>query len=1160
MEGTYDAGAGMHPPLETASGLAAVLRGVVADMQHASGADIVSIFLYEEGNRKYYAPFATGQPQESLLDSLADMSQQLDRYFGDLRQGKVPDEMGVQHYGSTVWLTVTHQKLVARNAPTEIDSTFVRRYQVQATIGLPLLSGDRLLGLVYLNYRTRERIPDDVQLTELERRANAAATAIQAVLAESERSALEGLGRLTALLTGPIGDPKTDAKELRRLLSIALADILLASDFDAAAIYQFVSQRTSLELVTAHAPVAAPPRIDRHDPAAPWESLLSQAVAAGTAAAELHVVATFPLGSGDEPHGYLLVLSRDPLATVRRPPPTDVFLKAAADLVGAALASRLLIAGLEHSNRLLGALGDMTTEMLRPGASKQEVLDAVAAHLTDASVPEFDFNFATVYLLDERTDGTTVVRMAAGAATSATIAAAESPRGDGAHGPHKRVPRWALDEERELAGDDVLVYVAGSRQAVVVGALAAGLESDRADVITGNIPEVATWTDVPVVWSDGTTMAHIAACLIGEPKGKEERRARDQPPFTLAGEVFQSGGHADLIRIFLPFGSTTNGIATGVLEVGYHRSYERRPDWGQIEALRAAAAQIAMAVETAGLYEDTRRHGEQLELSADISRAIASSIDLDQTLRLVAQNLARLVGASMCQIALYEEDREGWFGAAASDQEDLWRRQHGERSEPSFLFDVLDRGQPLVIEDTSTSSQVSPAYARTFGVRSLLALPLVADGMSIGAAVLAERDRQREFTPEEVQSAQGLALQAAVAIKNARLHARAEEERHLQKDFVLIGFGQWGQKAYQHLLTLKQFFNFRTHVVEQDSPGARERIGAKEEEVRGHGDAFYWDSPGAPAHDQLERELESSSYVITYVATPAATHLPTVALYYDLSDVILIEKPLGAPPEAYREFLDAAPGGVEIVAADHYYFKLEVRLLQLLLTEERTLRDFLDSVDEIRIEILEEQPLTGAAADIGVIADLIPHAFAIISLLTPIDHIQLDPQSPLLVGRHEGLQGQRESYARMNGSFPYHGRTVRLVIDAGKGAENAKWIKLSGERRAGGRSPSYKFDFGRGEAIDGTQATVRAAVRRIREPGVPDNAHLNMLRHVIEKRHPAVGILSIREAIRANQRVRDLEAMAVDLLARGQWTGYAIGTRPAFEAGLKQPAAAPTRS
>jgi GAF domain-containing protein len=1137
----------MRPNLETASGLAAVLRGVVADMQHASGADIVSVFLYEETTRRYYAPFATGQPQESLLDSLADMSEQLGRYLADRAQDKVPDELGIHNYGSTVWLTVMRQKLVARDAPAEIDSTFIRRYQVQSTIGLPLMVGDRLLGLVYMNFRTRERVPDDAGLHELERRANAAATAVQAVLAESEREALEGLGRLTALLTAPIADERTDVKELRRILSIALADLLMASDLDAAAVYQFASQRTSLELVTAHAPVAAPPRIDRHDANVSWESLLSKAVAAGTAAAELHVVATYTLGGPQEPHGYLLVLSRDPLAPVRRPPATEVLLKAGADLIGGALASRRLIAGLENSNRLLGALGNMTVAMLRPGSGRHDVINSVVEHLTDASVPEFDFNFATVYLLEERTDGTEAVRMAAGAAATTTIAAAEATRGDGASHT-QRVPRWALDEDRELAPDDVLVYVARSRQAVIVGPLGAGVEADRSDIVTGSIPETATWTDVPVVWSDGTVMAHVAACLIGESRSKDDRRpARGQPPFTLAGEVFQSGGHADLIRIFLPFGSDLAPLATGVLEVGYHRSYERRPDWGQVEALRAAAAQVAMAVETARLYEDARRHGEQLELSADISRAIASTIDLDQTLRLVAQNLARLVDASLCQIALYEEDREGWYGAAASDQEDLWRRQRGERSEPSFLFDVLDRGEPVVIEDASSSERVGATYKRAFGVKSLLALPLVADGQPIGAAVLAERDRNRSFTPEEVQRAQGLALQAAVAIKNARLHALAEEERHLQKDFVLIGFGQWGQKAYQHLLTLKQFFNFRTHVVEQDSPGAHERIGALQEEVRAHGDAFYWDSPASPAHDQLERELESSSYVITYIVTPAATHLPTLALYYDLSDVVLIEKPLGAPPEAYREFLDTAPGGVEIVAADHYYFKLEVRLLQLLLTEERTLRDFLDSVEEIRIEILEQQPLTGAAADIGVIADLIPHAFAIISLLTPIDHIQLDPGVPLMIGRHEGLQGQRESYARMNGTFAFKGRSVRLVIDAGKGAENAKWIKLSGERRAAGRSPSYKFDFGRGEAIDGTQATVRAAVRQIREPGVPDNAHLNMLRHVIEKRHPAVGILSIREAIRANQRVRELEALAVDLLARGEWTSYPVGSRPAFE-------------
>ena len=1143
----------MRPPLQRATGLATVLRGVVGEMQQASKADIVSIFLYEESGRRYFAPFAVGQPQESLLDSLTDMSEQLARYASDAAQGKAPADLGVHNYGSTVWLTVTRQRLVSRDAPAQIDSTFIRRYQVQTTIGLPLLAGDRLLGLIYLNYRARTNEPDDARVAELERMAHDAAVTIEAALAAAERAALDGLGRLTSLLSEPAGEARSDIKELRRVLSIALADLLLASELDAAAIYQFAPHRAALDLVTAHAPVAAPVRVDRAAQST-WESALSSAVAAVTVAADLHPIAAYALGSTREPHGYLLVMSRDRLATVRRAPATDVLLRAGAELIGGALASQRLIEGLEHSNRLLGALADMTAAMLRPGASRKDVIESVVGHLTDASVPEFDFNFATVYLLGAESDERSIVRLAAGAATTAAIEATESAGGAGGHGP-KRVPRWALEEDRDLAPDDVLVYVARTWRTVIVGSLPKSGAYDRGDVVTGAIPGEPAWTEVPVVKSTGAVIGRVPVVLLGEGAGG----GGSAPPFTLAGEVFEKGGHADLIRIFLPFGSDPRVPATGVLEVGYHRSHDRRPDWGQVEALRAAAAQVAIAVETARLYEEARRHGEQLELTADVSRAIASSIDLDRTLTLVAQNLARLVDASMCQIALYEEDREGWYGAAASDLEDLWRRQRGERTQPSFLFDVLDRGEAIVIEDAEGAEQVPHAYLKAFGVRSLLALPLVADGQPIGAAILAEREHRHAFTPDEVQRAQGLALQAAVAIKNARLHALAEEERHLQKDFVLIGFGQWGQKAYQHLLTLKQFFNFRTHVVEREAPGSRERLAGKDAEVAQHGDVFYWDTPSLPAREQLERELESSSYVITYIATPAATHLATLQLYYDLSDVVLIEKPLGSPPEEYRQFLDSAPGGVEIVAADHYYFKLEVRLLQMLLTEERTLRDFLDSVEEIRIEILEEQPLTGAAADIGVIADLIPHAFAIISLLTPIDRIELDAESPLLLGRHEGLTGQRESYARVSSRFQYHGRFVRLVIDVGKGADNAKWIKLSGERRASGRSPSYKFDFGRGEAIDGTQATVRAAIRRIREPGVPDNAHLNMLRHVIEKRHPAVGILSIREAIRANLRVRELEALATDLLERSEFTVYPVGTRPAFDA-ARQAAAQATPS
>src|SRR5439155_6840112 len=105
----------------------------------------------------------------------------------------------------------------------------------------------------------------------------------------------------------------------------------------------------------------------------------------------------------------------------------------------------------------------------------------------------------------------------------------------------KKVPRWAMDEDRVLSADDVLVYVARSWQPVIVGPMPS---TDHSDVISGGIPVQSTWTEVPVVYANGMVLGKVLACLIGE---KVQNHAADGPPFTLAGEVFERGGHKDLV-------------------------------------------------------------------------------------------------------------------------------------------------------------------------------------------------------------------------------------------------------------------------------------------------------------------------------------------------------------------------------------------------------------------------------------------------------------------------------------------------------------------------------------------------------------------------------------------------------------------------------------
>ncbi len=229
----------MSPSSESASpSLTDVLRSVLADMKRASGADIVSLVLYDQDARRYYGPHVIGLPPDSLRESLSDMQSQLNRYLDDEAGGKAPDDLRVTHYGSTAWLTVRRQTLVAKDAPSEIDSTFIRRHHVLSTVGLPLLAEERLVGLLYLNFcadpaapapPAGSRAPDQAAVAELERKARESAVRIRSVLTRTQRAAVDSVGRLTRLLTAAADDAGAAGAGLRRQLSIALADLLRPS-------------------------------------------------------------------------------------------------------------------------------------------------------------------------------------------------------------------------------------------------------------------------------------------------------------------------------------------------------------------------------------------------------------------------------------------------------------------------------------------------------------------------------------------------------------------------------------------------------------------------------------------------------------------------------------------------------------------------------------------------------------------------------------------------------------------------------------------------------------------------------------------------------------------------------------------------------------------
>src|SRR5205814_40227 len=92
----------------------------------------------------------------------------------------------------------------------------------------------------------------------LEHEAAQSALAIERAREAEERAAFAAMGRLAAELSAPPADGDPDSQGFRRQLEHALAGMLAATGFNAAAVYQLGIEPGRLDLVSQSG-LAAPP-------------------------------------------------------------------------------------------------------------------------------------------------------------------------------------------------------------------------------------------------------------------------------------------------------------------------------------------------------------------------------------------------------------------------------------------------------------------------------------------------------------------------------------------------------------------------------------------------------------------------------------------------------------------------------------------------------------------------------------------------------------------------------------------------------------------------------------------------------------------------------------------------------------------------------------
>jgi signal transduction histidine kinase len=181
------------------------------------------------------------------------------------------------------------------------------------------------------------------------------------------------------------------------------------------------------------------------------------------------------------------------------------------------------------------------------------------------------------------------------------------------------------------------------------------------------------------------------------------------------------------------------------------------------ELIQSLAAQAAVAIENARLYESSTRWLRQLESLNEIGIALASEIELQPLLALVARRLRELVDARLVLIALPEG---GALEVAAADGEASYGAV-GMRLEfaGSKAGRVLERGRSERVDSVLEDPEIDQQAARRLGVHSALFVPLTVRGRSIGVVIAHDKaGATPTFTDDDLRLAETLAARAAVAV------------------------------------------------------------------------------------------------------------------------------------------------------------------------------------------------------------------------------------------------------------------------------------------------------------------------------------------------------------------------------------------------------------
>ena len=219
--------------------------------------------------------------------------------------------------------------------------------------------------------------------------------------------------------------------------------------------------------------------------------------------------------------------------------------------------------------------------------------------------------------------------------------------------------------------------------------------------------------------------------------------------------------------------------AFGVLLLGTPDSRRFAP--AEYRLLLALGHQIGMAVENSYLVQQTSRRSEELHVLNEIGRALSSTLNKEELLVKIWEELRRLFDVENFYIAELDPVRdEVRFHLEVIDGERVPRRSR--RAGNHLTEYVIRTRQPVLIRDNYLAevNKLGVVPLREGGC--FCCVPLVAYDHAIGAMAVFS-DQEHVFDEGHLELLRVLASEASIAIENARLF---QEERTKARHLTLL--------------------------------------------------------------------------------------------------------------------------------------------------------------------------------------------------------------------------------------------------------------------------------------------------------------------------------------------------------------------------------------